>query len=246
MAKPILFYQVRQQTNRVDGSVSYVPAIVDREPTVSLDDIIMRAIDRGLIAGLKPSAANNVAQAIAQQMYNEFSAGRGVKFGSYFSARVYLDGTTDNDGRLTSANGINVRFTNGPSFKLNRSMYSWSNVQGGDIPGVDFLVSNADGAERGKLIVGESIMLNGVNLYRDGDAGTKVTFYGIDPETGEVDEEAAAEVTSFTTRGPNMLEFAFPAALQEGSSYMAIPSRSADGSRWLTGAGKSAEVIQAE
>ena len=245
MEKPILFYQVRQQTNRADGTLQFVPAIVDREPTVPLDEIINRAIDRGLIAGLKPSAANNVAQAVAEQMYAEFKKGRGVKFGSYFSARLYLNGLSDQDGKLTSANEINVRFTNGASFKLDRSMFSFSNVQGGDIPGTDFLVSKADGAERGKLIVQEAIMLNGVNLYKEGDLGTKVAFFAINPATGEISGEATAEVTDFTTLGPNLLEFAFPAALEDGVSYFAVPSRSADGERWFTGAGKAAEIVHA-
>lgn len=246
MDKPILFYQVRQQTNRADGTLLFVPAIVDREPTVPLNEIINRAIDRGLIAGLKSSAANTVAQAVAEQMYAEFKAGRGVKFGSYFSARLYLDGTSDMDGKLTSANGLNVRFTNGPSFKLEPSMFSFSNVQGGDIPGADFLVSNADGAERGKLIERESVMLNGVNLYKEGDLGTKVLFYPVDAETGEIGGEATAEVTTFTTKGPNLLEFAFPAALEAGVTYFAVPCRSADGERWFTGAGKNCDVVQAE
>ncbi len=243
--KPIMFYKVRPQTNRVDGSQSLVPSIVDRTPTVSLEDIIESAIDRGLIVGLKPNAAQQVAEAVAQQMYATFKEGRGVKFGSYFSARLYLDGTTDADGKLTSANGINVRFTNGASFKLNRTDFSWSNVEGGDIPGADFLISDADGAERGKLIERENVFLNGVNLYKDGDAGTKVAFYAIDPDTGDISETATAEVTEFLSRGPNVLEFAFPAALESGVKYLAVPSRSADGARWFTGAGKDVEVIQA-
>ena len=246
MEKPILFYQVRQQTNRTDGTLQFVPAIVDREQTVPLEEIINRAIDRGLIAGLKPSAANNVAQAVAEQMYAEFKKGRGVKFGNYFSARLYLNGLSDQDGKLTSANEVNVRFTNGSLFKLDRNMFSFSNVQGGDIPGAEFLVSNADGAERGKLIERESIMLNGVNLYKEGDLGTKVSFFEIDPATGDISGEATSEVTNFTTLGPNLLEFAFPAALETGVSYFAVPSRSADGDRWFTGAGKAAEIVQAE
>ncbi len=241
--KPILFYQVRQQQNRVDGSTSYVPAIVERTQTVPLDEIIVRAIDRGLIVGLKASAAKNVAEAVAQQMYAEFKEGHGVKFGSYFAARLYLDGTTNSDGKLTSANGVNVRFSNGASFKIDRSDFSWSNVQGGDIPGADFLISDADGAERGKLILSENILLNGVNLYKDGDAGTRVSFYAIDAETGAVAETATAQVTAFLSRGPNVLEFTFPNALQGGASYTAVPERSADGTRWFTGAGKQASVL---
>lgn len=244
--KPILFYKVRPQVNRVDGSTSNVPSIVDRTPTVPLEDIIENAIDRGLIVGLKPNAAKQVAEAIVQQMAEEFKTGRGVKFGDYFSARLYLDGTTNADGKLTSANGVNVRFTNGPAFKISRSNFSWSNVQGGDIPGVDFLISDADGAERNKLIEREVVLVNGVNLYQDGDAGTKVSFYAIDPTTGAVSDTATAEVTVFTSKGPNVLQFPFSAALEAGVSYMAIPARSADGERWFTGAGKSAQVIQAE
>ena len=242
MDKPILFYDVRVQTSRVTGGTLYLPAIVEREEAVPLDVIIERAIDRGLIAGIKPSAAKQIADAIAQQMYEEFRAGRGVKFGNYFYARLYLDGTSDSDGKLTGANSINVRFVNGAGFKLTMDMFSFSNVNGGDIPGTDFLISEADGAERGILLPGANVILNGVNLWRDGDAGTKVGFYGIDPVTGEISDDPAAEVASFETKGPNALKFAWPSALAQGASYMAVPSRSADGERWFTGTGKAVTV----
>ena len=109
----------------------YLPAIVEREQAVPLDEIIHRAIDRGLIAGVKETYASQIAEALAQQMYEEFRLGRGVKFGSYFYARLYLDGTTDASGNLTAKNGINVRFVNGNSFKLERDMFSFSNINGG-------------------------------------------------------------------------------------------------------------------
>ena len=245
MEKPILFYDVAVHTNRMTGGPVYVPVIVEREQAVPLETVIERAIDRGLIAGIKPSAAKQIADAIAQQMYEEFKAGRGVKFGNYFYARLYLDGTSDGDGKLTSANGVNVRFQNGTGFRLTRDMFSFSNVNGGDIPGADFLISEADGAERGVLVPGANAILNGVNLWRDGDAGTKVSFYEVDAATGEVAEEPTAEVASFTTKGPNALKFAWVAALEGGKSYMAVPSRSADGERWFTGTGRSATVKEA-
>ena len=245
MDKPILFYDVRVQTSRVTGGTLYLPAIVEREEAVPLDVIIARAIDRGLIAGIKPSAAKQIADAIAQQMYEEFKAGRGVKFGNYFYARLYLDGTSDSDGRLTSANGINVRFANGAGFRLTMDMFSFSNVNGGDIPGTDFLISEADGAERGILIPSANVILNGVNLVKEGDVGTKIAFFAVDGATGEVSPVAAAEVTNFETKGPNALKFAWPSALERGTTYMAVPSRSADGERWFTGTGKAATVKEA-
>ena len=242
MDKPILFYEVRVHRNRITGGPVYVPAIVEREEAVPLETVIERAIDRGLIAGIKPSAAKQIADAIAQQMYEEFKAGRGVKFGNYFYARLYLDGTSDSDGKLTGANGINVRFVNGTGFKLTMDMFSFSNVNGGDIPGTDFLISEADGAERGILLPAKPVILNGVNLFKEGDAGTKVGFYGIDPATGEIEDEPAVEVTNFETKGPNALKFAWPSALAQGAAYMAVPSRSADGERWYTGTGKTVAV----
>ena len=246
MEKPILFYDVTVRANRMTGGFVYVPIIVEREEAVPLDAIIEKAIDRGLIAGLKPSAAKQIADAIARQMYEEFKAGRGVKFGNYFYARLYLDGTSDASGRLTSKNGINVRFQNGTGFKLATDMFSFSNVNGGDIPGTDFLISEADGAERGVLVPDANAILNGVNLWRDGDAGTKVSFYEIDSAAGEVAEEPTAVVESFATKGPNALKFAWVPALERGKSYMAVPSRSADGERWFTGTGRSATVKEVQ
>ena len=242
MEKPILFYEVRPQANRATGGTILVPAIVEREQAVPLDEIIRRAIDRGLIAGVKETYAHQIAEAIAQQMYEEFKSGRGVKFGSYFYARLYLDGASDASGNLTPKNGINVRFINGTSFKLERDMFTFSNINGGDIPGAEFLISDTDGAERGVLKPNAAVMLNGVNLYKTDDAGTKVSFYEIDISTGEAAVEPTAEVTSFTSRGPNMLVFAWVSELVSGKKYLAVPSRSADGNVWFTGAGKEANI----
>lgn len=242
MDKPILFYDVRVQQNRVTGDPVYVPAIVEREEAVPLETIIERAIDRGLIAGIKVSAAKQIADALAQQMYEEFKAGRGVKFGNYFYARLYLDGTTDSDGKLTRANSVNVRFVQGAGFRLSMSQFAFSNIAGGDIPGTDFLISEADGAERSILVPSENVILNGVNLWKDGDAGTKVSFHLVDPETGAAADEPTAEVTAFITVGPNALKFAWPSALAQGSTYLAVPARSADGARWFAGTGKNASV----
>ena len=246
MDKPILFYEVRPQTNRVTGDTIYVPAIVEREESIPLDEIIIRAIDRGLIAGLKPSAAKQVADAIALQMYEEFRQGRGVKFGSYFYARLYLDGTTDADGRLSEAkNGINVRFSNGTAFRLTLDMFSFSNIAGGDIPGTDFVISDVDGAQRGQMVENANVLLNGVNLFKEGDLGTKVDFYEVDATTGEISDTSTATITAFTSKGPNLLQFAYPSSLTLGKKYQVVPSRSADGELWYTGSGKPATVVAA-
>ena len=245
MDKPIIYYEVKPQVSRVTGETMWLPQIVQREQTVPLDEIIRRAIDRGLIVGIKPSAAEPIASAICQQMFEEFKQGRGVKFGNYFYARLYLDGQSDASGSLTAANGINVRFVNGSAFRLTMDMFSFSNVATNDIPKAEFLLSAADNAERGYLISGESIQVNGVNLYRDGDESTKVEFFAIDPETGIASDTPAATVTAFANRGPNQLVFGWVGALVTGRKYQAVPSRSADGVRWFTGSYAEATVVAA-
>ena len=147
---------------------------------------------------------------------------------------------------MTSANSVNVRFQQGTGFKLTMDQFSFSNINGGEIPGTDFLISEADGAERGILIPNENIILNGVNLWKDGDMGTKVSFYLIDQTTGEASDTATAEVTNFLTEGPNALKFAWPSSLASGASYLAVPARSADGERWYEGSGKAASVKEVE
>jgi hypothetical protein len=121
-------------------------------------------------------------------------------------------------------------------------MFSFSNVNGGDIPGVEFVISDADGAQRGLLIENKPIMVNGVNLYAEGDVGTRVEIAEYNPATGE-SGAVVALATEFTSRGPNMLVFAWSEILDAGQDYIAIPSRSKDGENWLTGAGKPFKVV---
>ena len=246
MEKPIIYYVVDVGRHRITGAPLYIPRIVQREQTIPVDEIIRRAIDRGLIAGLKPSAAAQIANAICQQMYEEFCQGRGIKFGSYFYARLYLDGTTDSDGRLTSANSVNVRFVNGTAFRLTRDMFSFSNVATSDIPKLEFLLSSDNNAERDYLISGAAIQLNGTNLYREDDASTKAEFFEIDATSGVASDTAAATVTAFTFRGPNQLVCAWVAALSVDGKYRVVVSRSPDGVRWFVGEGHDCAVVAHE
>ena len=50
MAKPKLYYEVRQSVNRMTGQPIFWPAIIDRDQSITLEDVIKNAIDRGVIA----------------------------------------------------------------------------------------------------------------------------------------------------------------------------------------------------
>ena len=236
MAKPKLYYEVRQSVNRMTGQPIFWPAIIDRDQSITLEDVIKNALDRGVIAGLKVSAAKQIADAVCQQMYEEFKGARGVKFGNYFYARLYLDGQSDDTGKLTSENRINVRFVNGAGFKLDRSDFSFEFANSDVIPSLQFLINDADGAER-DTIASDTIMVNGNNLYAADDTATHLAFYAVDAETGAVSPTPAYEVDTadFTSRGPNLLVFT-PASAIAAGKYMVRATRTLiDGKAYESG-----------
>ena len=236
MAKPKLYYEVRQSVNRMTGQPIFWPAIIDRDQSITLEDVIKNAIDRGVIAGLKVSAAKQIADAVCQQMYEEFKGARGVKFGNYFYARLYLDGQSDDTGKLTSENRINVRFVNGAGFKLDRSDFSFEFANSDVIPSLQFLINDADGAER-DMIGYDTIMVNGNNLYAADDTATHRAFYAVNSETGAVSPTPELEVNTadFTSRGPNLLVFSPSSAIAAGK-YMVRATRTLiDGKTYESG-----------
>ena len=237
MAKPKLYYEVRQTVSPTTGQPIFWPAIIDRDQSITLEDVIKNAIDRGVIAGLKVSAAKQIADAVCQQMYEEFKGARGVKFGNYFYARLYLDGQSDDTGKLTKDNHINVRFVNGTGFKLDRSDFSFEFANSDVIPSLQFLINDADGAERDMVNIEDTIMVNGNNLYAADDTATHLAFYAVDPETGAVSPTPAYEVDTdgFASRGPNLLRFTVTTSFAPGK-YMVRATRTLiDGKTYESG-----------
>ena len=236
MAKPKLYYEVRQSVNRMTGQPIFWPAIIDRDQSITLEDVIKNAIDRGVIAGLKVSAAKQIADAVCQQMYEEFKGARGVKFGNYFYARLSLDGQSDDTGKLTKDNHVNVRFVNGAGFKLDRSDFSFEFANSDVIPSLQFLINDADGAER-DTIASDTIMVNGNNLYAEDDTATHLAFYAVNSETGAVSPTPAyeADTADFESRGPNLLVFSPSSAIAAGK-YMVRATRTLiDGKTYESG-----------
>ena len=109
--KPTVKYEVRAQRDPVNNVTIYVPAIVDRNAAKSLATVIENAIDRGLIVGVKPSAANGIATGLCEQLFKEFRDGNAVNFDGYFYGRPYLDGTVSADGNLVRQQGEHLQPT---------------------------------------------------------------------------------------------------------------------------------------
>ena len=100
--KTKLSYTVRSTRAPGETRDTIVPVIVERLNPVELETVVENCIDRGLIAGLKTTAAHGIAEGVAAQIAREFTLGRGVQFGQYFYGRPYLSGTVDANGRPLS------------------------------------------------------------------------------------------------------------------------------------------------
>ena len=215
MAK--LNYTVRTTQAPGETEPSTIPVIVDRRQPTSLTSVVENAIDRNLIAGLKASAAEGIADGIARQLAYEFARGRSISFGQYFYGRPYLSGTVDANGQLTSDNKINVRLYKGEDFKLTLDDFSFTFEDGGNMPKIDFVVSEGGGT-RGEITAGAEIRINGRMLHLDGDSNT-ATF----TEVGGAGQPVV--VNEFTNAGPDLLSCAFPAGLVVGKKYSVVVVR---------------------
>ena len=202
MAK--LNYSVRLVEAPGSNQPVYVPVLVDHRPNVSLANVIESAIDRGLIAGLKPSAADSIATGVAEQIFHEFCQGHSVDFGQYFYGRPYLDGTVDGNGTLTEANKINVRLYKGDAFKLSLDDFNKSFEGADNLPKTDFIISLVNGATRGTIKLGRRVYVEGSMLSLSGDTVT-VKF----AEVGGTGDPVS--VTEFLTECADQLVFNCPA-----------------------------------
>ena len=236
--KTKLNYTVR--TTRAPGETrdSIVPVIVERLSPVELATVVENCIDRGLIAGLKPTAARGIAEGVASQIAREFSLGRGVQFGRYFYGRPYLSGTVDANGRLTSDNRVNVRLYKGAEFKLGLDDFSFTFDGAGDSVKLDNVYGDTPGAggnTYGQVVEGSPVKVNGRNLYAAGDTD-KVIF-------SEAGGTGSVEVADFAYQGADLLSFAWPEGLVAGKKYLVRVERTDPNGVVRASASKSVTVV---
>jgi hypothetical protein len=163
----------------------YVPTIVERNQTKTLSEVVYSAIDRGLIAGLKTSAAQAIAEGILVQLGQELNAAHGVVFGDFFAVRAYLTGTVEGyTAPLTAENKLSTKFVAGSALRLDRKDFAFRNVlETGDAPWIDEVQSTEVGAEAGSIKVDDYPQLIGSNpKLNEGDS---VKVYNVPAEGPE-------------------------------------------------------------
>ena len=221
MSKPILNYAVREVTAPGESNPTTYPSIVERRENTSLADLIEKCIDRGLIAGLKPNAAEGLARGISEQIAYEFAQGKGVKFDQYFYGNLYLDGTTNSNGTLSDANSVNVKLHKGNLFKLSLDMFQMQ-FQGDASRPIITNIVDQDTGKRGVVTPYKYATINGENLNFAGDTNTVIFT--------ERGNSAASPivVSAFQAAGPSVLSFECP-ALTAGKVYDVQVTRTTNG-----------------
>ena len=141
------------------------------------------------------------------------------------------------DGRITAANSINIRLVKGVKWALAASDFSFTNVADDKTPDVEFLISAATGAVRGKLIKGQAILVNG-STFGDDSAHVSAKF---------VFEDGTEVVGSVTSCGENLITVAWPSAMsgvEDGTEVTLTVTRTEDDMEYIS-MPKTAVVVSA-
>ena len=233
--KAKLRYDIREQRLPNSEEVAYVPVIQDRDEPVTLAQVINHAIDTGRIAGLKTSAVESLASGICDQMYQEFLEGDAVKFGDYFTAKLYLAGSVDSKSARVTGNDkvkLNVRLAQGTAFRVSKDDYSWTSVNDANAPFIEDIMS-ATGT-KGEIAKNNPFQIIGRNFGTVRSAIQVEAKYTVDG----VEETAACTVTGV---GDNQVACGFPQQLAQvavGTEIKLVVIKTVDGVEYSSNAKK--------
>ena len=233
--KAKLRYDIREQKLPNSEEVAYVPVIQDRDEPVTLAQVINHAIDTGRIAGLKTSAVESLAAGICDQMYQEFLEGDAVKFGDYFTAKLYLAGAVESKSARVTGNDkvkLNVRLAQGTAFRVSKDDYSWTSVNDANAPYIDDIMS-ATGT-KGEIAKNNPFDIIGRNFGTARSAIQVEAKYTVDG----VEETASCTVTGV---GENQVSCGFPqqmATLAVGTELRITVTKTVDGVEYTSNAKK--------
>lgn len=192
----------------------YFPRIVGRETALDLADVVYNAINRGLVAGLKASAAEEIATGIIDELYALLSEGASVKFADYFTVRLYLHGLSDEQGTLTDKNELGATFVAGKDYDLDLDDYSWHFVGSGLLPKIELVTNGAAGAINGILNIGQNVVVVGKNLVTE-EGATEVS---LEDSTG-----AVVPLTTTLVTGDYLITCSWPSGqVATGKGYLLL------------------------
>ena len=184
---------VERQIPNTDRTALY-PEIKDRDDPVTLAQVIAHAIDTG---------------GICDQMYQEFLEGDAVKFGDYFTARLYLKGSVDSKTARVTGNDnvkLNVRLSQGTAFRMNKDDFTWTSVDDENAPFIENVMS-ATGT-RGEIAKNNPFDIDGRNFGTLRSAIAVKAYYEVEGTQHTVD-------ITVTGVGENRVSCGFPSELAQ-------------------------------
>ena len=233
--KAKLRYDIREQRLPNSEEVAYVPVIQDRDEPVTLAQVINHAIDTGRIAGLKTSAVESLAAGICDQMYQEFLEGDAVKFGDYFTAKLYLAGAVDSKTARVTGNDkvkLNVRLAQGTAFRVSKDDYSWTSVNDANAPTIDDVIGAI--GTRGQFEKNNPFDIIGRNFGTVRSVIAVKAYYEVEGTQHTVD-------ITVTGVGENRVSCGFPQEMAQvavGTELKIIVTKTVDGVEYTTNAKK--------
>jgi len=233
--KAKLRYDIREQKLPNSEEVAYYPVIQDRDEPVTLAQVINHAIDTGRIAGLKVSAVESLAAGICDQMYQEFLEGDAVKFGDYFTAKLYLAGSVeDKSSRVTGNDNVklNVRLAQGTAFRVSKDDYTWTSASDENAPYIDDVMSAT--GKRGEIAKNNPFDVEGRNFGTVRSVIAVKAYYEVEGTQHTVD-------ITVTGVGENRVSCGFPQEMAQvavGTELKIIVTKTVDGVEYTTNAKK--------
>ena len=210
--KPVINYKPEPIEDPSDRTqIIWVPRVKDRGQTVPLEKVVLDAIDRSYIVGVKPEYAEAIARGILLQVKACLDNAQAVQFGDMFSVYLYLGGTVENaTSRVRKAtNPLNARLRQGTGLRPEWNDYEYHNVNvEGELPQFKEITSVGAGALPRTIDKGKAFGIVGDNLTMN-TAHDKMTVSWI-----QDDEPESIDIVP-AVNGDGYLQFSYPSAMDD-------------------------------
>ena len=206
-----------QSRNKITGEQLRYPVVTNRR-VISLNRAVELMTEAGFMRG-QTEDLKGTANGFFQGLQFLAKQGYTIDCADWIRVSGHLRGQCGADGQLTGANSYHVTVTTLKDLAVPISSFDWHNVGGAvAIPRMDYIISDATGADRGKLVKDAPIIISGRNfgetaadavvkfVWNDGSEtiGTVVTCADTLVKVAAVPEfaplESGTEITVTVTR----------------------------------------------
>ena len=171
MAKPVIKYKSFMGKDPRTDEPRLGVTITDRV-VKHTEEMAEALIKGGYAIGIQKSLLVGIINALADYFVDALNEGQTLLIDNRLSIRLDLVGQPNEDGSLGSRNEVKVNaIPLNETKKVTKDSFSWERVNDdGATPKFDYLISDATGAKRGKLVENADVLATGKNLLPPDDA----------------------------------------------------------------------------